>query len=147
MKVTILPGERESAAAREFLDSPLDDYEWLLFDRLPTDPPSTIHRHLPERGWMVYMLIQGDEVLYIGHTMRPRDRIKEHARDKWWWPHVETVAVIRVNSEFSARVLEDGLHEDHDPPLSQITGRDRWRYRAISREVLVAKALRGRAAR
>lgn len=68
------------------------------------------------RTWVVYKLLAGDELLYIGSTGDFRTRLKAHERDKSFdfWHAAECA------SERHCRDLETALIDRYRPPLNRM---------------------------
>lgn len=122
------------------LDTPvrlMPGSDWLVIERPPDSLPAAVHRHLPVDGWMTYVFVGDAGVLYVGSTMRPRERMKEHAKE--WnrcWRETTCVLARLVPTELAARLLEESLHADLAPREGRVTGRDRSRRRQLLAEAM-----------
>ena len=65
--------------------------------RIPLDTPSATHR-----AGYVYRLFQQDELVYVGKTVSPANRMKGHRADKPWFQDVTRVDIERFDSEAEA---------------------------------------------
>jgi hypothetical protein len=65
-------------------------------------------------GWFVYNIGRyiyakdgyGPSPLYIGSTGNLERRLRDHQRNKWWWPGVDVIMVGLADSEDDARAWE-----------------------------------------
>lgn len=74
-------------------------------------------------GWTVYRLFnQRDELLYVGITNRGTQRLREHEKDKWWWPEVARVAIEHVSDEAEAHRAECVAIREENPLFNRVAG-------------------------
>lgn len=64
---------------------------------------------MAEPIWHVYQLRSDTELLYVGYTRRLASRLREHERQKPWWPEVTDVRPEEFTSEDAARQREKEL--------------------------------------
>jgi hypothetical protein len=85
-------------------------------------PFDTFRDFLPERGYVVYYLIdRWEDVLYIGQTRQARNRMRAHWSTKSWIGEVTTIRLIQATSECGARYLELAYTKRYRPRHSQVT--------------------------
>ena len=71
----------------------------------------------PARGtWVVYQLLNGDELLYIGSTGAFAERIKAHGRTK----EFDSWRAAECQDERHCRQLEAALIDHYRPPLNRM---------------------------
>lgn len=70
----------------------------------------------PKGTWVVYRLLRGVDLLYIGSTGSFLDRVKAHARDK----DFDTWEAYRCRDERHCRGLEALLIDKYRPPLNRM---------------------------
>lgn len=71
----------------------------------------------PARGtWVVYQLLAGDDVVYIGSTGAFVDRVRVHASSKTF----DSWRAAECESEAHCRALEAALIDRHRPPLNRM---------------------------
>jgi predicted GIY-YIG superfamily endonuclease len=108
------------------------DPSWFVIERPVDSPPRAVHQHLPTSGWAVYVLVADGVVLYVGSTMRPRERMKEHAKNYVRrWQTVTHVLARLMPSELDARSLEEELHAELRPRESRVLASERARRRQL----------------
>lgn len=68
---------------------------------------------VPRAAWVVYGWFDvADELLYVGHSSRPRERLQEHAHRGHGWSLLAcSVLVVPVSGEVEARWMEAELIE------------------------------------
>lgn len=66
--------------------------------------------------WVVYQLLLGDELVYIGSTGALYDRLKAHAREKVF----DSWRASRCENERHCRDLETALIDRYRPPLNRM---------------------------
>ena len=71
------------------------------------------------KTWVVYRLLKGDELLYIGSTGSFLSRIKAHARDK----DFDRWQAAKCATEGECRRLEKILINNYRPPLNRMIPR------------------------
>ena len=69
----------------------------------------------PKQTHYVYRLFSGYELLYVGCTSRPEQRLAEHRDTKTWWPEVTSWQFIGPLPKLDALTLETALHEIEQP--------------------------------
>lgn len=97
-------------------------------------PWSRTWPRVPERGHAAYVVLDGaGGVLYVGQTSRPRERLREHAKDSWgrWFHRARAVVVLPVDSEADARIAELGLADALAPQHSTVARGERGRLRRL----------------
>lgn len=67
-------------------------------------PPKIVERI--KGRWMYRLWAADDSLLYIGITDRGREREREHARTKSWWPEVHHVTVEHIATRAELRFRE-----------------------------------------
>ena len=84
--------------------------------------------------WHVYQLHSDIELLYVGYTRRLKCRLREHARQRPWWPEVTDVQSEGFATEDEARQREKELwaggrpkYNKHSPFRTQEERREYWR--------------------
>jgi hypothetical protein len=88
----------------------------------------------PERGHAAYVILDGDGgALYVGQTRRPRERLREHAKNSWgrWFHAARAIVLFPVASEADARIAELGLADALRPRHSEIAPGERGRLRRL----------------
>lgn len=80
---------------------------------------------VPERGFVSYVIFgAGGDVLYVGQTRRPRERLREHAKSWGSWFHLaRAVLLFPAASEVDARMAEAGLIDRLHPKYNGRLGR------------------------
>ena len=58
--------------------------------------PWTVYRHYDDAG----------ALLYVGMSMRPDRRTKDHRRSAAWWPQLATIKLEHYQSEIEAQLAE-----------------------------------------
>lgn len=56
-----------------------------------------------------------DQLLYVGISDTPSERMNQHGRDKWWWHLVDRIEWFRVDSRNAAAKEETWLITHHKP--------------------------------
>lgn len=67
----------------------------------------------------IYLLYGEQGLLYVGITDRDLRRMREHSRDKSWWPGVERIKIRHARSREDALRIERELIEALNPPFNQ----------------------------
>lgn len=63
----------------------------------------------------------GDELLYVGSTLRPENRFRQHSTDKAWWPEVARRDIAWFGSELEAREAEAVAIKQERPRYNVVT--------------------------
>lgn len=61
---------------------------------------------MPRRTALYRLYNAANEVIYIGTSYKPADRLKQHRDLKWWWPQVKRHEVIWFPDQFFAERVE-----------------------------------------
>jgi predicted GIY-YIG superfamily endonuclease len=69
--------------------------------------------------WHVYQLRSDTGLLYVGYTRRFGCRLREHSRQKSWWPEVTDVRSDEFTSEDEARQREKELWASERPKYNK----------------------------
>jgi predicted GIY-YIG superfamily endonuclease len=69
--------------------------------------------------WHVYQLRSDTELLYVGYTRRLKCRLREHERQKPWWPEVTAVCPEEFSTEDAARQREKELWSGARPKYNK----------------------------
>jgi predicted GIY-YIG superfamily endonuclease len=69
--------------------------------------------------WHVYQLRSDTELLYVGYTRRFGCRLREHSRQKSWWPEVTDVRSDEFTSEDEARQREKEIWASERPKYNK----------------------------
>lgn len=73
----------------------------------------------PAKRHTIYLLYGERGLLYVGITDRDLRRMREHSRDKAWWPGVRSIKVRHARSREEALRLERELIECLNPPFNR----------------------------
>ena len=69
--------------------------------------------------WHVYQLHSDTELLYVGYTRWLKRRLRDHRREKPWWPEVIEVRSEEFATEDEARQREKELWVDGRPKYNK----------------------------
>src|SRR5215813_7760844 len=71
--------------------------------------------------WHVYQFRSDTELLYVGYTRRPDQRLRQHKHEKPWWPEVTDIRWEEFATEGEARQREKELWAAEHPKYNQMS--------------------------